>query len=68
MAGKGSKPRPLSVDYNTYADNYDRIFGNRNSQRNKKRIDALDELTRLGQEMEEYDNKDVNNPLRKYDD
>lgn len=66
MAGKGSKPRPLSVNYDTYANNYDRIFGNRvkNSQREK----ALDELTRLGQEMEEYDNRDVNNPLRKYDD
>lgn len=26
MAGKGSSPRPLSVKYDTYANNYDRIF------------------------------------------
>ena len=24
--GKGSKPRPLSVTYNKYADNFDDIF------------------------------------------
>jgi hypothetical protein len=24
--GKGSKPRPLSVSYNKYADNFDDIF------------------------------------------
>lgn len=27
MAGKGSKPRPLSVDPATFANNWDRIFG-----------------------------------------
>lgn len=26
MNGKGSKPRPLSVPYETYSDNYDNIF------------------------------------------
>ena len=25
--GKGSSPRPKSVDSNTFADNWDRIFG-----------------------------------------
>jgi len=25
--GKGSKPRPLSVSYNKYADNFDSIKG-----------------------------------------
>jgi hypothetical protein len=25
--GKGSKPRPLSVSYNKYADNFDNIKG-----------------------------------------
>lgn len=24
--GKGSKPRPLSVSYKTYSDNYENIF------------------------------------------
>lgn len=28
MSGKGSKPRPLSVDRKTFDDNWDRIFGN----------------------------------------
>lgn len=27
MNGKGDKPRPLSIPYEEYADNYDRIFG-----------------------------------------
>lgn len=27
MAGKGSRPRPLSVPREVYEDNYDRIFG-----------------------------------------
>lgn len=26
MAGKGSSPRPYSVDQKTFADNWDRIF------------------------------------------
>ncbi len=27
MNGKGDTPRPLSVDSNTFANNWDRIFG-----------------------------------------
>lgn len=27
MSGKGDTPRPHSVDYKTYADNWERIFG-----------------------------------------
>ena len=27
MNGKGSKPRPLSVSYEAYGDNFDIIFG-----------------------------------------
>lgn len=26
MAGKGDRPRPFSVDKDTYSDNWDRIF------------------------------------------
>lgn len=29
MSGKGSKPRPLSVSYDTYSDNFDSIFRKR---------------------------------------
>lgn len=28
MSGKGSKPRPYSVDRKTFNDNWDRIFNN----------------------------------------
>jgi hypothetical protein len=31
MNGKGDTPRPLSVDTQTYHDNWDRIFGNNQS-------------------------------------
>ncbi len=30
--GKGDTPRPLSVDQQTFANNWDRIFGNTSSQ------------------------------------
>ena len=30
MSGKGSAPRPFSVSQEEFADNFDRIFGNRN--------------------------------------
>jgi len=26
MSGKGSRPRPFSVDHDTFSDNWDRIF------------------------------------------
>jgi hypothetical protein len=53
MAGKGSKPRPMGVDRETFNANYDRIFGNKNKAQNQ-REQALDELTRLSQEMGGY--------------
>jgi hypothetical protein len=35
--GKGDKPRPKGVDYNTWSKNYDRIFKkDKNEQTNKK--------------------------------
>lgn len=45
MAGKGSRPRPLSVPRKVYEDNYDRIFrkpkgkpvGQREDKRNKRK-------------------------------
>lgn len=32
MAGKGSRPRPYSVDLNTFDNNWDNIFGNKKMQ------------------------------------
>lgn len=36
--GKGDKPRPKSVDYKTWGENYDKIFRkkNKNGKINKK--------------------------------
>lgn len=31
--GKGSSPRPFSVDQETFASNWDRIFGKKDSQK-----------------------------------
>lgn len=36
MAGKGSKPRPLSVPRKQFDDNWDRIFGKKKSERDKE--------------------------------
>ena len=61
MAGKGDKPRPMSVDRKTYEDNYDRIFNKKKqSEEYRRREKALDELTQLSQEMGGYDD-----PLQK---
>jgi hypothetical protein len=37
MAGKGSKPRPLSVPRKVFEDNWDKIFGNKNKSPNKEK-------------------------------
>lgn len=34
--GKGSKPRPLSVSYKTYSDNYENIFRKKPTKELKK--------------------------------
>lgn len=33
--GKGSKPRPKSVDYKTWGQNYEKIFGKKNEKSDK---------------------------------
>lgn len=40
MSGKGSKPRPFSVDRKTFESNWDKIFGKKHkkvSQKNSKK-------------------------------
>ena len=54
MSGKGSKPRPLSVDRKTFEDNWDTIFGKK---------DPLQELADMNQQMGFYD--DTRNPMIK---
>lgn len=36
MAGKGSRPRPLSVTSEVFNDNWDRIFGNKDGGQTDK--------------------------------
>jgi hypothetical protein len=35
--GKGDKPRPKSVDYNTWCNNYDRIFRKKKNESTRKK-------------------------------
>lgn len=44
MSGKGSKPRPFSVDRKTFEDNWDRIFNKKkkSQEKNKKTKQKLD--------------------------
>jgi len=69
MAGKGSRLRPLSVDSETYENNWERIFSKNVKERqrtedHRKRKQALDELTHLSEEMGVYNNE-LRNPLIK---
>jgi hypothetical protein len=60
-AGKGSKPRPLSVSDQEYATRWDAIFGR---DQKAKQEAALDEMVRLSQEMglyDEFDDKPTRN-------
>lgn len=40
MSGKGSKPRPLSVPKKQFEENWDRIFGKQQRERNKRQKDS----------------------------
>lgn len=39
MSGKGSRPRPYSVDRKTYESNWDKIFGKKKNKKVKKNLD-----------------------------
>lgn len=41
MSGKGSKPRPLSIDRDKFEENWDRIFGNNESKEQNDYQDIL---------------------------
>lgn len=48
MNGKGDTPRPLSVDSETFANNWERIF-------KTNQMKALEELTRIHEELGLYE-------------
>ena len=65
---KGDKPRPLSVSYQQYSDNYEAIFGNKDKQQTlyedlteeeieeaEKRIDIIGQNGNDGLHYDEVD-------------
>jgi len=78
MSGKGSKPRPYSVDQKTFDSNWDSIF-NRKKKTEAEKFDdaimkneyydkltteeALTEMIRISEEMGAYINEPIDNPL-----
>jgi hypothetical protein len=55
MSGKGSSPRPFSVDQQTFSNNWDAIFGKKKSM-DKKDLDTYND-ERL---VSSYDKKHIN--------
>jgi hypothetical protein len=53
-AGKGSAPRK-NVNQSAYSENHSKIFGESGFLARKKREEALQELTRLSEELDLYD-------------
>lgn len=80
MSGKGSKPRPYSVDQKTFDSNWDSIF-NRKKKTDQEKFDeaimkneyydeltteeALQEMVRISEEMGDYIDGPIDNPLIK---
>lgn len=62
MSGKGSKPRPYSVDQETFDKNWDAIF---TKEKKMTREEALQEMVRISEEMGLYIDDPIDNPLIK---
>jgi hypothetical protein len=57
MSGKGSRPRPYSVDQKTFDDNWDKIFSNKKKTESEKFDEAI-------MKNEYYDMDDLDDPNR----
>ena len=57
MSGKGSRPRPFSVDQKTFESNWDAIFGKKKKSDEEKFDDAV-------MKNEYYDLEDLEDPDR----
>jgi hypothetical protein len=80
MSGKGSKPRPYSVDQKTFDSNWNSIF-NKKKKTDQEKFDeaimkneyydkltteeALTEMVRISEEMGAYVDEPIENPLIK---
>lgn len=56
-AGKGSRPRPFSVDQKTFDNNWDEIFGKKKKTDSEKFDEAI--MKNEYYDLDEIDNKDV---------
>ena len=78
MSGKGSKPRPFSVDQETFNSNWDSIFKKKPVQDKFDEAimkneyydvltteEALQEMVRVSEEMGMYVDEPIDNPLVK---
>ena len=57
MAGKGSKPRPLSVDRKKFDENWDRIF-NKKQEPTSESLDVYNEERLVSKYDKENSSKD----------
>jgi len=48
MAGKGDKPRPLSVSYEEYAESYNTIFGKKPTKKKDEKKSIEDDAQPKG--------------------
>lgn len=53
MSGKGSKPRPFSVDDKTFEDNWDKIFGKKKTPPVEDGYEQEERLNRIAEGYEE---------------
>lgn len=44
--GKGSRPRPFSVSHKKFAENWDRIFGNKNEDSTSSETDKTSQTSK----------------------
>ena len=78
MSGKGSKPRPFSVDQETFNSNWDSIFKKKPVQDKFDEAimkneyydvltteEALQEMVRVSEEMGMYVDEPIDNPIVK---
>ncbi len=56
MSGKGSKPRPFSVDQDTFESNWNNIFNSKKKTDQEKQLDAI-----MKNEYYDLEDKDEDN-------
>lgn len=55
MSGKGSRPRPFSVDRKTFEENWDRIFSNKTKENSPIEVAIEGQRINLCDDVEDVD-------------